>query len=176
MNIHHYCRETGIFLGSEPAQPDPLEVGVWIVPAHATLKEPPPQLPGHSIVFTKDSWEYKELPEPDLEAERAEYIGRLYMFLQYQLSLGIVVNGKRFPSDPLTRSVMIGFSLHLPRKASITLPLSESAPLDAGMVKEYRKRLSLRDADCYYQESIHRLALQQHPEPGTYDFRKGWPA
>ena len=64
MNLYNLDRETGALLEStefnpnpSQARPDPLEEGVWLVPAHATLIEPPTVTDENSVaVFNGAGW------------------------------------------------------------------------------------------------------------------------
>ena len=57
--------ENGIFTQTETCSPDPLESeikgeAVWLIPANATLIEPPAAVEKHVRVFKNDVWELKE--------------------------------------------------------------------------------------------------------------------
>ncbi|URO00948.1 phage tailspike protein [Leclercia adecarboxylata] len=54
--IHHYHESTGEYLASSPARPSPLEPGVWLTPAYATQKTPPPPRTGHVLAFREGTW------------------------------------------------------------------------------------------------------------------------
>jgi hypothetical protein len=60
MNIHHYNPETGEYLGSGVVDPNPLEPGKWLIPAHATTVAPPASPTGHSAVWSGDAWTLAE--------------------------------------------------------------------------------------------------------------------
>lgn len=62
MIVYNYDPATGIFLGSEDAIESPLEPGVFLVPAHATVRTPPPAQEGKIIVFTGQDWELHDIP------------------------------------------------------------------------------------------------------------------
>lgn len=57
MNIYHYNPTTGECLGMGEAQPNPLEPDKWLVPAHATLKEPPTVGSKQAAVWRGEDWE-----------------------------------------------------------------------------------------------------------------------
>jgi hypothetical protein len=59
MNIYHYHPVTGEFLGKDVADPDPLEEGCWLVPAHATTVEPPKFKKNEVPVFDGEGWSVK---------------------------------------------------------------------------------------------------------------------
>lgn len=54
MQIHHYHELTGVYLGKSTAEPDPMEPGRWLVPAHATDKAPSADLT--EPVWTGAEW------------------------------------------------------------------------------------------------------------------------
>lgn len=57
MNVHHYHPETGEYLGVSAADPDPLDEGRWLIPAHATTIEPPSKSSVHCWpVFNGNEW------------------------------------------------------------------------------------------------------------------------
>lgn len=56
MQIWNYHPITGELLGSSVADPNPVEPGEWIVPAHATPMAPPERQDGHAVVFAGSSW------------------------------------------------------------------------------------------------------------------------
>ena len=69
MQIYHYDRATGEYLGSTPAQIDPMATKregkeVYLVPACATIIEPPSEKEGYSIIFDGKAWQYFEIPKP----------------------------------------------------------------------------------------------------------------
>ncbi len=67
MNIHHYDQQTGEYLGQGVADADPLNVGGWLIPAHATTIEPPAHVEGSTRHFIAGGWEYQEIPTPEPE-------------------------------------------------------------------------------------------------------------
>jgi len=56
MNIHHYSPETGEYLTTSPARPNPMEPGEFLIPAHTTAIEPPAAIEGMARVFTGAEW------------------------------------------------------------------------------------------------------------------------
>jgi hypothetical protein len=58
--VHHFAPETGEFLVSSSADESPLEPGVVIIPANATIMQPPSVSPGEVAVFRSDGWEIVE--------------------------------------------------------------------------------------------------------------------
>lgn len=69
MQIFHYHPETGISLGQGTADESPLEPGVWLIPAHATDKQPPKGGDGEQIVWVEGRWQVLPIPEPEPEPE-----------------------------------------------------------------------------------------------------------
>lgn len=64
MRIYHHHPETGEYLGESIAQPDPLEPGRWLIPAHATTDEPPAVPDGKRARRVADAWALEDKPEP----------------------------------------------------------------------------------------------------------------
>lgn len=59
MQIYHYHPVTNEYLGAGVADPDPLDKDNWLVPAHATEKEPPTLSGNQAAVFNDSEWEVK---------------------------------------------------------------------------------------------------------------------
>jgi hypothetical protein len=58
MIVYSYSPQTGEFIGTEAADPSPLETGVWLVPANATTVVPPATQAGKAIVWNGTAWRY----------------------------------------------------------------------------------------------------------------------
>ncbi|WP_342632123.1 hypothetical protein [Marinobacter alkaliphilus] len=56
MKIYNYSPETGEFIGSETADPDPLQENEWLIPAFATSAEPPALTNHQAAVFGDGEW------------------------------------------------------------------------------------------------------------------------
>ena len=67
MKIYHYHIETGAFLGEGVADQSPLEPGVWLIPAQATIQRPPDIEEGEHAIWTGERWEVQPIPEPASE-------------------------------------------------------------------------------------------------------------
>jgi hypothetical protein len=67
--IHHYHPETGGFLGSSEADESPLEPGVFLVPAFATLTPPPFFNSDQQAVWRNEAWSVEEILQPEPEPE-----------------------------------------------------------------------------------------------------------
>ena len=66
MIIHHYHPISLVYLGSDFADPDPLDENNWLIPAHATTLEPPEEKAGFTRNFFEGAWTYREIPAPTL--------------------------------------------------------------------------------------------------------------
>jgi hypothetical protein len=65
MKIYHYHPETGEYLGEGLADESPLEPGVYLIPAQATIKEPPRNIkPSQRLAFDGENWVVYEKPLP----------------------------------------------------------------------------------------------------------------
>ena len=69
MNIYHYHAETGVFLGQGLADESPLEPGVWLIPADATLTQPPVAGENERVVWANGAWAVEPIPAPEPEPE-----------------------------------------------------------------------------------------------------------
>jgi hypothetical protein len=56
MQIWNHHPTTGELIGSSRADPNPMEAGEWLIPAHATSVMPPECEGGHVAVFVGSSW------------------------------------------------------------------------------------------------------------------------
>jgi hypothetical protein len=55
-SAYSYSRDTGEYVGEARADPDPLEFDNWLVPAQATLIQPPDPAANKTPVFDSDKW------------------------------------------------------------------------------------------------------------------------
>jgi len=74
MQIYHYDRATGEYLGSTPAQIDPMATKregkeVYLLPAYATDIPPLDPKEGFTQVFIDGKWVYAEIIVPEQEPE-----------------------------------------------------------------------------------------------------------
>jgi ribosomal protein L15 len=70
MQIYHYDRETGEYLGATSAPIDPMASKregkeVHLIPACSTVVAPLPDKAGFTQVFKKEKWEYAAVEEPE---------------------------------------------------------------------------------------------------------------
>ena len=56
MRIYNYDSATGEYLGAIEADESPLEPGVYLVPANATVKPAPALKPGEAAIYGGDKW------------------------------------------------------------------------------------------------------------------------
>lgn len=56
LKIYHYDPRTGDLLGEGKADPDPLDKGNWLIPAHATSIEPPAAAKDKVTRFDGSKW------------------------------------------------------------------------------------------------------------------------
>lgn len=69
--VHRVHPKTGEYLFSSPANPSPLEPGVWLTPANTTQDSPPPHQPGHVLVYRDKRWVHDaELFQQRINAEK----------------------------------------------------------------------------------------------------------
>lgn len=58
MKVYSYDRQTRELVGTSYADPDPLEEGNLLIPAHATHIEPPAPRAGFAVVWNGAAWGY----------------------------------------------------------------------------------------------------------------------
>ena len=64
MRIYHYHPDTKQLMAADVADPNPLERGKWLVPAHATELEPPAAVEGKTRHFVDGVWVYQDIAQP----------------------------------------------------------------------------------------------------------------
>jgi hypothetical protein len=66
--VHNWNPNNNQYVGSSEADESPLETGVYLVPAFATLVAPPSSVTdNHAIVWDGTSWTETLIPEPPVE-------------------------------------------------------------------------------------------------------------
>ena len=60
MRIYHYHPITGEYLSKGMADESPLEKGVFLIPAHATNKDPLPGVEGKAVIFDGE-WKHVDI-------------------------------------------------------------------------------------------------------------------
>jgi len=65
MKIYHCRPDSGVYLGCSTADESPLEPGVFLVPAHATIIPPPDAKEGRHAVFDGARWTIQPIPQPE---------------------------------------------------------------------------------------------------------------
>lgn len=63
MLVYNYHPQTGDYTGASEADESPRQPGVFLVPAFATMSEPPAPMTGYRIVFADDAWGYVPIGE-----------------------------------------------------------------------------------------------------------------
>ncbi len=62
--VYAYNQNTGEFVGTDTAFPDPLTPGNFLIPAGATQVAPPPFLAGHITKYVNGEWVQEEVVKP----------------------------------------------------------------------------------------------------------------
>lgn len=121
---------TGRFAGFTVADLSPLEPGIYLVPASATLVAPPQTGPGQYVVFRDEAWHVEAEPLPDPETlEEAQK--RLQAFVQLRLDRAAQALGY----DDI--------------KTAVTYADEPVVPLFEAQGKAFRRLRSLTWAACY---------------------------
>lgn len=61
MDIYAYHPQTGVYVGVDVADEDPLEPGNFLFPAYTTTIAPPKEVNGHERVFNGTKWTYRKI-------------------------------------------------------------------------------------------------------------------
>ena len=97
MHIYNYDPETGEYLSAGVADESPLEPGVYLVPANATIKPVPALKPGQAAIFDDGAWravaDYRGRSVCALDAD-GYYSGPA------ELALGESPDARRILADP----------------------------------------------------------------------------
>lgn len=109
MNIHHYHPETGAYLGAGLADESPLQPGVFLVPAHATVIPPPLEQDGFVLRYADGVWVYSptedaDEPPSDLPPTTPPSLTRLTFWLA-AAEIGVTKAGIRAHIDAMPEGV-----------------------------------------------------------------------
>jgi hypothetical protein len=64
MDVFNYDPSTGKYISTTPADPSPLEPGVYLVPAHATTVPVPAVPAGRQAIWANDEWTVQLITAP----------------------------------------------------------------------------------------------------------------
>lgn len=89
MEIYNY-NDNGIFIGESTADESPLEKGVYLISANATIVKPPVYKEGFNIKFNteQNSFEYVEIIKPIVEDNKAQVGSGTFVppeFIEYKV-------------------------------------------------------------------------------------------
>lgn len=121
MNIFHYDRITGAFIGPGKAMLCPVTKEDWIIPANATTVQPPAITEGMAAVFADGAWtlaailpDENEQPAPvSLEAYAADK-------RWHRENGGIVVGGVPVATDDRSKMMIMGARIKASDDAGFT--------------------------------------------------------
>ena len=87
LKIYHFDPRTGELLGQGEADPDPLDKGNWLIPAHATSIEPPAAAKDKATRFDGAKWVQDGGaivvdPAPESKPETVDPLAKLVDFLK----------------------------------------------------------------------------------------------
>lgn len=142
MKVYHYCSNTGRYIGSSDAEPSPLEPDIWLVPANATIDQPPKAAAEELVVWTGARWIVTQLPGistsyiPDIVELRDATDSVLTAACAAAIVAGIVCDAlgapHTYPTEPTDQANLNG---------AVTFSLLPDTPLD------WQQPLTCRDAD-----------------------------
>ncbi len=66
MKIYNYDPKNGYFVGESFADESPLEIGVFLIPAHATEIPAPKATKDKVVVWNGNDWELQDIPKPPI--------------------------------------------------------------------------------------------------------------
>jgi hypothetical protein len=62
MKIYYYNQNNYEYIGDGIADPDPLDIGNWLLPMNATILESLPPVDGKLVKFINGEWVYENIP------------------------------------------------------------------------------------------------------------------
>ena len=121
MQIYHYHPATLEYIGPGTADPSPLEPGVWLAPAYATMISPPESVAGKVRQFVNGAWVYSNVTEdpvdpeyePSIEEIATAKLAAINNGKNTALDGGFTHNGILFDSDSKARLAYLEFGFKL---------------------------------------------------------------
>lgn len=116
MNIFHFHRDSGLYIGSDTADESPLEPGVFLIPAYATNKKPPAFGLDEQAFFINDAWVIRKIPQPEpaavptLEQLKAAKNTEINTERAAANCSTFIFSGKAFSCDMLSRGDIDGIN------------------------------------------------------------------
>lgn len=147
VTAYAYHPLSGAYLGATAADESPLEPGVWLVPAYATLQAPPAIPPGHAARWDGSAWEVEALPPPagaTLEEQRATQDLALARDCAAAITAGVTCEAlgapHYYPTSVTDQLNLVG---------AVTVSLLPGTPVD------WTQALTCRDASGEWARRLH---------------------
>lgn len=194
MNVYNYHPISGALLSESTADESPLEPGVFLIPAYATMEVPPVCSETQQLIFSGGAWFVEEtpqiVPEPEtLPAEvKAMVWGRIKAERDRRSELGgCIVDGRWYDID---QKSAIRYKYMADKAAAMgagdsdvirsdwrpmDYDISGSVDMTYGMLKQIMDAgidagMAIDDA-----AQVHKIMMEASPDPINYDFSVGWP-
>ena len=182
--IYNYHHETGVFVGTDVADPSPLEPGVFLVPANATTEAPPACGAGQQQVFRNAAWVVEDIPQPEPvpiptpDEVKASMWAHIKTERDRRKAGGVKVGDKWFHSDEASRIqqlalVMMGASL--PADLQWKTMDGSFIAMTPALAQQVFTGQAASDQHIFAVAEQHRAALTASADPATYDYSTGWP-
>jgi hypothetical protein len=175
MQIYHYHPDTREYLGHGPADPSPLEPGVWLVPGFATSITPPTPAPGKVRVFNGAGWDLVSADpdsppvdpgfEPSLEDILATKMEAINNGKNRALDGGFSHDGILFDSDTKARLAYLELAVKLAQDSTYSTPWKASrgqwVQMDAALFAALQPAYEAHIQACFAWQAAREQELAQ---------------
>lgn len=184
--IYNYNPETGVLIGTDVADPSPLEPGVFLIPAHATTEAPPPCGDGQRQAFRNGGWVIEDIPQPEpahvptSDEIKAGMWSRIKTERDRRIqSGGYKVGTKWFHSDTFSRGQQLGLVLlgaNIPANLQWKTMDGTFVTMTQQLAGQILAAGAASDQAIFAAAETHKAAMEASADPSAYDFSGGWPA
>jgi len=199
--IYHYDPATGYFTGADMARESPMEPGVFLVPANATMDAPPPFAENQRPVFRNGGWIAEDIPlpppvhEPTLDEITSAKWGSIKAERDRRKNLGFQCAGHWYHSDVESKTQHLGnkdtardqIAAGGQPADSLRDPITNQpivwktmsgqfVPLTCALAIDIVAAGKSAEFATFAAAEMHRAQMLASPDPDAYDFSAGWPA